>query len=115
MSVVCETCSDSHRMPLRGELVMCTKCPVPCMFCSGGPFRPYCASTPCMCACHSPKKVATEQEPELLRLFRDLIALGPRHDRQYSEPTDEDNRIWAAWDTAYNAIVERAKRLGLVE
>lgn len=54
----CTTCGDTHRMSLRGELVPCTRCPVPCAKCRSGagvpgqPLGAYCASTPCACACH---------------------------------------------------------------
>lgn len=49
---VCATCRDTHRMMLRDREVMCTRCPVPCEACARSP-GPYCATTPCLCACHA--------------------------------------------------------------
>ncbi len=58
---VCETCQDTHLMWMHNssgdlEQVMCTRCPTPCEGCrSRGPGQaggPYCATTPCACACH---------------------------------------------------------------
>lgn len=53
---VCATCDDTHRMTLSRDgdadrVVMCTGCPVPCQRCHGGN-GPFCATTPCGCACH---------------------------------------------------------------
>lgn len=45
----CTTCRDSHRMTRDGREVPCTFCPLPCAQCRSGP---YCATTPCACACH---------------------------------------------------------------
>lgn len=59
---VCETCRDTHRVERHrsnGDVqeVMCTSCPTPCEACrSRGPGRaggPFCAVTPCPCACHA--------------------------------------------------------------
>jgi hypothetical protein len=58
---ICTTCKDTHTMHRTsssgdGDLVMCTSCPAPCEQCrSRGPGQmggPYCAKTPCDCACH---------------------------------------------------------------
>jgi hypothetical protein len=58
---VCDTCNDTHTMPLHDSSgnvrdVMCTRCPTPCEKCRGrtpgGGGGPYCAKTPCACACH---------------------------------------------------------------
>lgn len=53
---VCATCRDTHRMMLRDREVMCTRCPTPCEDCRertrGFGAGPYCATTPCACACH---------------------------------------------------------------
>ena len=57
---VCGTCKDTHRMPYgdadfgEDRMVMCTSCPSPCEECRGGPYRAFCASTPCDCGCHKP-------------------------------------------------------------
>ena len=48
-------------------------------------------------------------------ILKQLLALGPRHDRQLSEPTDEDQRRWNDWDSEYAALFDRAKRIGVVE
>lgn len=51
----CSACGDTHRMPFCDVVVMCTRCPLPCLECQDG-YRPYCRRTPCECACHAPKK-----------------------------------------------------------
>ena len=63
--VMCATCNDTHRMKYQttGDVVMCTHCPVPCEECrtrgtTGMLAGPYCATTPCLCACHQKIGVA---------------------------------------------------------
>ena len=48
-------------------------------------------------------------------ILQELFKLGPRHDRQLSEPTDEDQKRWSDWDSEYVALFERAKKAGVVE
>lgn len=52
MTVVCETCDDTHWMPFGDGTMLCTRCPVPCHRCRAGGNGPYCATTPCACGCH---------------------------------------------------------------
>lgn len=47
---VCKVCGDAHRMPNSGW--MCVHCPTPCQECRAGGNGPFCAVTPCACACH---------------------------------------------------------------
>lgn len=49
---VCEQCGDTHQMELRGAIVACTRCPVPCEKCRMGGTGAFCEHTPCACACH---------------------------------------------------------------
>lgn len=49
--IVCSTCNDTHRMPLRDRVVQCTRCPSPCPRCRGNNTA-YCRTTPCTCRCH---------------------------------------------------------------
>lgn len=60
---VCTTCSDTHRMVLADEngehVVMCTRCPTPCLDCRGRDGA-YCATTPCACACHATAATTAE-------------------------------------------------------
>lgn len=50
---VCDHCNDTHRMSLRGDWVMCTRCPVPCQLCRYQGIGAFCENTPCACDCHS--------------------------------------------------------------
>ncbi len=59
---ICDTCNDTHRMTLTrdgeaNQVVMCTRCPLPCRECGQG--GPFCTAAPCGCACHV--KRATEE------------------------------------------------------
>lgn len=36
------------------QVVMCTRCPLPCRECGQG--GPFCATTPCACACHGKRQ-----------------------------------------------------------
>lgn len=54
---VCQTCNDSHRMPMADrDDVPCTFCPTPCEACrglyQGVRLGAYCETTPCSCVCH---------------------------------------------------------------
>ncbi len=49
---ICDICSDSHSMELRGAIVCCTHCPVPCQDCRKGGVGAFCETTPCACLCH---------------------------------------------------------------
>ncbi len=65
---ICDTCNDTHRTTLTSDgevdqVVMCTRCPVPCADCRSKPQGAFCATTPCGCACHAPKR--TWQPPSL--------------------------------------------------
>lgn len=42
-----------------------------------------------------------------------IFKLGPRHDRQLSEPTDEDIKKWEAWDAAYKELCLDAELVGV--
>ncbi len=57
---VCSTCNDTHQMDLRGAIVACTRCPVPCQRCRMGGTGAFCESTPCACACHQKRAKAPE-------------------------------------------------------
>lgn len=45
-------------------------------------------------------------------ILGEMIALGPRPDRQYSEPTDEDLERWKAWDSAFHELLTRWRAIG---
>jgi hypothetical protein len=50
----CARCNDTRKV-WREDLereVWCTYCPRPCTRCDAGGGHPYCATTPCACACH---------------------------------------------------------------
>jgi hypothetical protein len=59
-----------------------------------------------------PQLIGADDANEILTA---LLKLGPRHDRQLSEPTDEDTKRWDAWDEAYVECVIQAKKLGVIE
>ena len=53
--VVCKVCDDTHQMQRDEDRVPCTYCPTPCPLCaSDGGIGAFCATTPCLCACHLP-------------------------------------------------------------
>lgn len=58
----CGDCLDGHRVwsYKRETWEMCTRCPTPCQTCRAGGTGPYCAATPCGCACHA--KPAPDRE-----------------------------------------------------
>ena len=61
---ICSTCNDTHVMSLGDSQVMCTSCPAPCQECRAGGTGPFCAQTPCSCACHTKKASWSKQEQE---------------------------------------------------
>lgn len=66
---VCSTCLDTHRMTLSAREILCTHCPTPCENCrTRGPGQaggPYCATTPCACACHGQRAVRPDDFTDL--------------------------------------------------
>lgn len=63
--MTCETCNDTHVMPLGERMVPCTRCPTPCGSCRGG--SAYCATTPCLCRCHAPSPTDIREHIDLSR------------------------------------------------
>lgn len=56
----CSTCEDTHRMPLRDGIAMCTRCPLPCRLCaSHGGRGAYCEQPACSCLCHKPAGIVS--------------------------------------------------------
>lgn len=81
----CTTCNDTHKMPFGERTVMCTHCPAPCSSCARGGGVPYCAHTPCDCACHrrTSMRIGGPSLPELAPEDVDaMIADGKRVDRK---------------------------------
>jgi hypothetical protein len=64
-AVACSTCDDTHVMHLRGDAVMCTRCPVPCQKCRAGGTGAFCERTPCACECHNERHPDTHYEPRI--------------------------------------------------
>jgi hypothetical protein len=50
---------------------------------------------------------------DLCMLVHHMISLGPRPDSGEQVPDAADLELQAAWDAAWNALVERARNLGL--
>lgn len=87
MSIVCETCNDTHMMTLyrsgHARDVMCTRCPAPCEECRGTTNTAYCAVTPCPCACHPKKEAVVKTNPSKLALL-------------VKQLQDPEMRVWLA-------------------
>lgn len=105
---VCARCDDTHTVHLEDRSQMCTACPVPCSECRQGGNGPYCATTPCACACHTKAAPAART----LRCLRcgaveqrttDVVCwpCSDQHDavptRMVIEPTEEQKQAAAAF------------------
>lgn len=108
--MTCQTCNDTHRMPLGDRQVLCTRCPRPCRDCARGGNGAYCSETPCSCQCHRMPTAVSRADGERTRARDQITRLRTMLD---SVMLDVEARGYPPGVNAAQAVTEAAISLAM--